>query len=327
MSQIHTIVRVATGGEESSSILPTVAVPDEIRVALRDVADALVAQEHSTLDASHEVAGVVDALLDRALRLFGELLVRDDPTGDVAFMARAELRPFRERLALASGDAERLDEARRALRRIARTLSALDIAMNGAEEGGVTSELMLAQSLTTRRAYARFRRAVLRVALPLASADDARRALERARVHLAMLVRSDAYPIARSHDRAQIDALAARVALASAGGAEPVEVARLWQDVEGLARLTADVSRRHELVAHDTALVAHATAALAGARSIEPRLRAKLERLAGLDEDTDRLLDEGDWDLDAWRTVLDALHERLVRPASGRFAVLREGSR
>jgi len=48
-------------------------------------------------------------------------------------------------------------------------------------------------------------------------------------------------------------------------------------------------------------------------------LRMRLETLSGLDDEVDALIERYEWNVGPWREALVSLHERMVRPATGRF--------
>lgn len=255
---------------------------------------------------------------------------------DVAFIGMADLGARLERLrrAIATGaDVDELrDECQRARRRALRGLAALDVAL--AHEDGVVSSLTfsdeLVDAIATRRHYARLRRAILGGG----GGEDvvaSRRALERVRLHMLLLVKSDVYAQLRLVDRRQLDVLLTRIedALATNASAQGQELQqeRLFQDLVGFAGLIAQVSRREELVEHDARVVWDAHEALARAVSIPPRLRARLEALAGLDDEIDGLIEGGEWSIEAWRSAIERQHTRMIRPETGRLLSMRAPAR
>lgn len=252
---------------------------------------------------------------------------------EIAAVARAGFRDLTSRLdplvRPRDADADELREAcRTALRRVFRALVALDAAI--ADAHGAYSTLNvgdeLADALTTRRHYARIRRAIFGFGVP-ERVVTAHRALERVHLEMVLLIHSDTYALLRLPDRRKLDALSERVDAAIHAGpdAPGQELAskRLVQDLVSFAGLIAQVSRREVLQKHDASVLREALETLATATEVPESLRERLEALEGLDDEADVLLATNDFSADAWRWCVARLHHGADRPGAGRFFAMR----
>lgn len=242
---------------------------------------------------------------------------------DIAFMVATELRQKRQALAALHEGMdcwEIVAQCGSACRRIRKSLTALELVL--CETEGLEPALGFSSELTTsleiRRRYAELREAILAGGDPTESSLVRR--LRAVGTQIAMLVGRDVYTSLRVHDRIQIRRLQARILewLRGGDGADPREGLRLWQDLIGFAGMLAQVSRRQELVEHDTALVDEALAILSGPSIAEvpETLLARLETLRGLDDESDKLLRRQTRQADPWRDALQRLRLRLG-PAQG----------
>jgi hypothetical protein len=211
---------------------------------------------------------------------------------DIAFLAQLELRQRQERLARVAtcGNAVAMvSECDSALRRIRKALASLDHAL--ARAGLVRARLDFASevdlSLRVRRACAKLRTRLLSAGDP--TPEELHGRLRGAGTTIAMLVGWDVYPQLRVRDRLQLRELQRRVLEWLRSDHDRLSGMRLWQDLVGFVRMLGQVSRRQELVEHDSQVIRDARARLTDG-AVPGDLLALLARLEGLDEDVDALL-------------------------------------
>jgi len=303
-------------------------VPSSVpSVELRDAALERVHSRLFSLSRACDASVSADALVGDALTLCRDLAgpsslaesLASPEASDVAFVVATDLRGARKRLAAAL-PTTRADESARATRHVLRALSVLTQALGLPRLPSAARDRLLRTSLSTRRRYATLRRSILGPAPPT-DATSMARSLARVRIQTTLLARSEEYRSLRSGDRDQLEELRARLdrTLKDRDAIDVRDAERLWQDLAGFARLSAAINRRHELIENDTTIIDEATETLATQKEIRTRLRMRLETLAGLDDEVDALIERYEWNVEPWREALLALHERLVRPATGRF--------
>jgi hypothetical protein len=251
---------------------------------------------------------------------------------DVAFFGATELRSKRVRLEHLRADMDGWDvvaECGSGVRRVVKSLSALEAALCEAErlprQLGYASEL--SNSLEVRRQYTRLRAVV--ASGGEVDACSLVRHLRKAGTAIAMLIGRDIYPELRVHDRRRIRELQARILdwlrAEGRGEASVQDGLRLWQDLVGFAGLLAQVSRRQELVEHDTAVIDAALGRLCQGAALDEALRARLSALRGLDDELDAWLTEGSGDFGLLGRMLERLRQaRGGRPAGDAGAVMAE---
>jgi hypothetical protein len=236
--------------------------------------------------------------------------------GDIAFLGQLELRQRQERLArvVACNSAMTIvGECDGALRRIRKVLTALDraLARAGLVEARLDFATELELSLRVRRACTKFRARILGSGEPTPA--TLRASLRSAGTTIAMLVGWETYPHLRVRDRLQLRELQRRVLDWLRGENAETEGMRLRQDLVGFVRMLAQVSRRQELVEHDSRVVREARASLASCRDAWPEpVAAALATLEGLDDEVDALLaSEARTRPDAWSAPLERLARHL----------------
>jgi hypothetical protein len=242
---------------------------------------------------------------------------------DIAFLGQLELRQRQERLArvFACNSAITIvGECDGALRRIRKVLTALDHAL--ARAGLVETRLDFATeielSLRVRRACTKFRARILGTGEPTPA--TLRTHLRSAGTTIAMLVGWETYPLLRVRDRLQLREVQRRLLDWLRGDHDATEGTRLWQDLVGFVRMLEHVSRRQELIEHDTRVVRRARMHLAATTDAswpEPLLAA-LETLEGLDDEVDALLASRDRPRTAaWSAPLQRLARQLEGEEAG----------
>ncbi len=280
----------------------------------------IVAAFDSPQDTSSHTDGDMEGFLEAV-----DQLVTDGPgarVGDLAFMARLELASRRERLVQLGGSAcppwGLLDACSGARRRVIKAATALGQGLarlsnaSAAPDDGFVTEI--AVSLTTRRIYARFRRAVDRT-----SADaslDVRRRLRLAGVQLVVLFNRPIYEELRIVDRREFRRLQSDILAWLRNPAEDERAGeKIWQDLAAFAQMLQEVNRRAELLQHDLAVTGELLDELAHHDDARPRW-AEIDRLAhglrGRDDAFDDLVaSKGPRDLGAWRQTLRRVMQSL----------------
>lgn len=247
----------------------------------------------------HELAPAARTLhepLADVFRALGDDI--DGPVGDVAAVARWELRRLIETLhGLGTARATPLDLGRLGAVRQA-ALGALDgLERALVDDGGLAPVLGGVMLLETKRALAMravfvaFRDEVRTLGDP--SVEALHESLTRVSGRLTEMRDARGLRRLRVADRLQVESLLERIAaaLASARGAEGAGV---WRDVASYAEVLLEVNRRAELRAHDHTLAQHLAKELAARPGVIAQLafRRRLEALRGRDDELDRLLDE-----------------------------------
>jgi hypothetical protein len=213
---------------------------------------------------------------------------------ELAFIAQLELRQRAERLErvqVGQGAAPLLGEADSSLRRIRKTLSAVEAAIAGAQRVPArlvfTSELEVSRAI--RRSYAKFRARLHADQEP--TPQTLQRRFRAAGTQIAMLVGWDVYPEMRVRDRLLLRDLQQRI-LAWLRDADRsiIEGLRVWQDLAACTEMFSLVSRRQELVEHDTQVVERLSTHLEHASQVDAYAWAELAALEGLDRELDGLL-------------------------------------
>ncbi len=260
---------------------------------LKDLVDAVATpeaeQRRSTLPPASFGAEGATQRFDRRL----DALVKDPraDAADIAFIALGELSHKRARvvgLTAAHDPWQIIAECGSAIRRIRKSLAAIEHALAGPDSILAFSSVV-ETSLAVRREYVALRR-VIQVREPRDEAE-ARAALRAVGTRMAMLIGRPVYHELRIPDRVQIRLLQERILDWLRRPADLQDGRRILQDLRGFAAMLAQVNRREELVAHDTALLREALAALPPDGAPVPRqLLERLRELDGLDEELDDLL-------------------------------------
>jgi hypothetical protein len=195
----------------------------------------------------------IDATIAARLGSFGAV-------EEIAFIAQLELRQREERLDRVrpeQGSVLLLGECDSSLRRIRKALSAVDAAI---AEASSTEPLLvfaseLETSLAVRRAYAKFRGRILADGEP--SVDTLHSRFRAAGTHIAMILGWSVYPDMRVRDRLLLRELQQRILdwLRRSNSLQPSEGLRLWQDLAACVEMLSLVSRRQELIEHDSGVI------------------------------------------------------------------------
>lgn len=221
---------------------------------------------------------------------------------DVAFLVMLELRQRRERLQQLGGDPIAvLSECDGALRRIRKGLGAIEVVAAKVFHQPVRLDFSteLQRSLLVRAAYAKFSRRLRANAPAGETPTDLRTALRRVGTEIAVLVGRDAFPMIRVRDRLQIRSLQRRI-LDWLHVLDPVEGARLWQDIVGFVEMLGHVNRREELISHDREVV---KTALGVGPGDAPTLKLVCAKLVGRDPGLDAWLSTPSTPEDAHRIL------------------------
>jgi len=275
-----------------------------------------------------------DSEIPSSRRYFGleldRLIQRDSSSShnhsriaDVAFIARVELSNRFQRFGMISASANAWDvlaEYDSALRRVSKSLSALDTIMS--EIRGVSFrvdyETELESSLLVRRACTRLRQDIQKNGEP--DHESIYSFLRGAGTHIAMLIGRSVYPQIRIRDRAQLCSIQERILSWMRFEREDRrEGLRIWEDLRVLLEMFSQISRREELMLHDLKILELLIGALEEKRSsssfsFSSSEKEKLEELRGMDLSLDSLLDrESSLDAEVWISLLIDLR--------GKFAV------
>lgn len=339
--------------------------PDRLQLHLRDLAltargiDLRGFEGRDSAAALRELVPAAQSALAGGIDVLGYVLDRYDPTepyrglgadslgfyrevdrlleggqsaaqrlGDLAFMARWELRRKHEQVAAIHESRELwmiLTACGSARRQVVKSATAVERALSEAEglppslEGLYVSELDLSREV--RRAYGRFRRGVVRGGEPPPERVVSR--LRTAAVGIAQLVGRDCYESLRVVDRVQLRAVQARLIEQlrhpDAGG--PRASLRLWQDVAAFAELLGGVNNRAELREHDLALAERALATMPPEQddgaALDGALLEALRGLAGRSDEIDELIERRAAATAAeWRAPLRRIVDTLTPTAS-----------
>ncbi len=295
----------------------------ELLRQLTDFYDAESAA-HGESDASE--ADGDDFLGDIGALISSELAARE--VSGLAFVARGQLMEMQEALAgalkhkLVWAVASHADSS---LRHLGKALIAIESAVREYEnlEARDRRWTDLQDSLETRRLYGQFRRAILRGGDPRTH-DELTASLKGAATRIAILRGLEIYPFLRIDDRLTIRRLQKRIAAWLEGGEDAGEETgrRLWQDLVSFARLLMKVNDREELREHDRQVVTSVHRLIFGskrpAQRLSPGQLKELERLAGRDEELDRLIHlAGEHPVEDLRAPLERLRDQLQRPFEG----------
>lgn len=310
-----------------SPALKVVGFVDAVRAVIHELfasaqkLDIRGFEESSSAQVARELSGEVASLVERAIGVASNILTRYEAasTGaanedvnfelavdqllaksgqtkvaDLAFMAVAELR---QRLARVRTHGPALDawemvcDCGSALRRVQKSLSALELALCEAENlpRVLSFDSELETSLSVRRQYRKLWRFVAQTGSVSLTTEGVRNALRGAGTLCAMLVGRDVYCRLRERDRYQLRQLQRRILawLVQEDG-DPRAGLRVWEDYAGFVEMLRQVNLRQELVQHDgealriaeEALEACGDSALGGVLSV-------LRRVEGLDDGLD----------------------------------------
>lgn len=220
-----------------------------------------------------------------------------DHLGDLAFMARGELRSKLRLL----GNTEELDSwelierSGSAIRKVVKTATALDLVLGDCTGiHHLSFETELETSLQVRRAYGKFRRHVLDFEAADLGVPRLEQQLNNAATAIARLIGRDIYLGLRVSDRVELRRLQGRIIDWITRSRHDVRAGqRLLQDIRSFVELLAQINHRQEFREHDRRLIPHLVETLAAPSADErvpASLRGELERLVGLDQELDRLL-------------------------------------
>jgi hypothetical protein len=242
----------------------------------------------STIALVDDALGLVREVLDVSVDVHGNKEAMHEAT-DLAFLARSQLSQKRERLVVMSPRAaawELVAECGSAKRRVGTAVESLATAIFGSVVHS-RARASLESSLLVRREYAALRLAI--VAVRHDGETDVRPLLRSVGTRLAMTVGSHAFPRMRVRDRVELRALQGRIIDWLRRNGDAAEGRRLLGDLRAFAGLLAQVSRREELVRHDTEVLRSLEARLEGAPLDVSMIRDNLLRIEGLDEELDAL--------------------------------------
>lgn len=233
---------------------------------------------------------------------------------DIAFIAKSELKDRRQRLAALTDADDRwhlLAEYDSALRRIGKSMAAVEYVLCSAESlpRRLDFQTELDVSLLVRRCYVRFRRSITGPKSP--DESSIYRQLRAAGTQIAVLVGRDVYPLLRIRDRAQLRELQERILTWMRDERDnPKAGLRIWQDLVGVVDIFCQVSRRQELVEHDTARVRQIQSALEASAGdlLSDEAISLFEDIEGVDLELDSLLaDERRRDPSVWSDTINRL--------------------
>jgi hypothetical protein len=220
----------------------------------------------------------------------------------VCFAARIELGGVRRDLAALAIDPEvALATCEAAAHKIQRTLRAIVAALatshgrayTAADQAGETGELGVAEAITVRTLYARFR--VSLIPYDVADRESLAIALARAAAALRNLCGGPAFAHVRLADRSVLRALRRRVEAWLGHGGESCEGVRLYQDIVTTANVLRGINTRQELLAYDARVITDVLGGLAravrGDEAEVSRLGVRLESLRGRDDQLDAVLE------------------------------------
>ncbi len=247
---------------------------------------------------------------------------------DLAFMARLEICSRRERLAHLGADCPAwglVAACTSARRRVVKAASALVFALrelagipSNVDDGFVTE---LATSLSIRRAYTGFRRAVAEQDRQVGTTEVFRR-LRLAGIQLAMLVSTPIYEELRVIDRREFRRLQAAIL---GWLRTPERDARrgehIWKDLATFSEMLVQVNRRGDLQQHDRAVAEELLPLLHdGSETAWARAKGLAGALFGRDDRLDELAERSDPnERDMWASVvqgvLDALDQEHAEAA------------
>lgn len=221
---------------------------------------------------------------------------------DVAFMAQVELRFKQGSLqnvqAINGASTHIIGLCASALSRSFKAVTAVENAL--CKQHGLVSRLSATAgvnaALEVRKAYAKFRHAVLNGAPP--TTEDLRHRLLNASIAIGRLVGCDVYREMRYADRAELSKLQQRISTWMNEKTAGVESGlRLWQDLVVFTELLDAVNGRSELLEHDRWIVDHVWTELFDSSSTPQRipeeLMGYLVKLYGRNEEIGKLIDLG----------------------------------
>jgi hypothetical protein len=234
---------------------------------------------------------------------------------DVVFCAHLDLRQRSKRLEAIESSTNPLvllSESDGAIRHLHQALQAVDDVMSRVAGAVPTFEkgAGLERSLRVRSCYAVL---VARIgSLPEPTTATLAITLRRVGTNIAMLAGLAVFDELRVRDRHQIRGLRDRLLSwlrgCDSGHSHTLSGFELWSDIKAFVLMLREVSRRQELVAHDTSVLTDAAAASFGPDLIFPRsLQSRLARLVGLDPEIDRVLaSDRPFEIRAWLPFLAA---------------------
>ncbi len=265
-----------------------------------------------------------DFLDDIGAQISSQLAARE--ISGLAFVARGQLLEIQDSLASALEHKQVWAVAAHAdssLRHAGKALIAVESAVR--EYEGLEAKdhrwVDLQDSLETRRLYGQFRRAILRGGEPRTH-DQLTVCLKSAAPRIAILRGLEIYPFLRLDDRLTIRKLQKRIGAWLGEDDDTDTGRRLWQDLVSFARLLMKINDREELREHDRQVVTTVYRLLFDPKRPAKRLsvgqRKELERLAGHDDELDRLIHlANEHSVEDLRAPLERLRSQLQRPFEG----------
>ncbi len=249
-----------------------------------------------------------------------------DNVADLAFVAKCEFRDRLARIDILTGEKSGwylLGEYDSALRATRKSLEAIEHALCKAENlpASLDFETELEVSLRTRTAYNRLRLYLQNLTPP--EEDTIYAVLRAAGTHIAVLVGRDIYPELRVRDRAELWNLQRRILDWMRTDREtPRNGLRIWQDLLGVVGLFCQVSRRQELVAHDSDVIrrVHTELEESVGLPLSDGADALLASVRGLDPEVDENLEnERRRNPELWRPAVQRLcvHFGIIAPPEG----------
>lgn len=317
-------IPIAEYENEAAAKLRVELVPEvrDLALEMLRVIEPLIDPDRGEESAEARHGGSASAFARRV-----DALIRDsdavDHIGDLAFMARVELRSKLCRL----GDVAELDSweligrCGSCLRKVIKAATALDLVLGDCTGiHHLSFETELETSLQVRRVYGKFRRHLLDFEPSEEAGSRVEQQLNNAATAIARLIGRDVYLDLRVTDRVELRNLQGRLIDWTTRSRHDARAGqRLLEDIRAFVELLAQVNHRQELREHDQRIVPGVLDELAqhpGTESVPAELRGTLERLYGLEDELDRRL-QGRIavPIDAVRTVLERLEAALPLPA------------
>jgi hypothetical protein len=212
--------------------------------------------------------------------------------GDVAFMAKAELRSHHQRLKLHSPERdvqEMISECGSALRAIQKSLYAVEPRLCELEKLPRFLPSHLATSLQVRRHYRKLWH--FAVVTGDVTSESVRGALRGAGTRISILAGSEVYSLLREDDRFYIRELQLRILDWLRDGTDAGAAIRIWQDFALFVEILRQVNLREELVTHDHDVMFQAADDLMvrGEEAV-PEVTQLLRSILGVDDALDEVI-------------------------------------
>lgn len=212
--------------------------------------------------------------------------------GDIAFMAKAELRSHYQRLKLHRPDhdvQEMISECGSALRAIQKSLYAIEPRLCELEKIPRFLPSHLATSLQVRRHYRKLWH--FAVVVGDVTTETVRAALRGAGTRISILAGSEVYSLLREDDRFYIRELQLRILDWLRDGIDAGAAVRIWQDFALFVEILRQVNLREELVTHDhDAIFQAADELMARGEEAVPEVVKMLRPVLGIDDALDEVI-------------------------------------